>query len=67
MSVKSMSVDPIDLARTMWPEIALQDNQQEIICRLMMDGKITCICKRGGLYNLAEGLEPNGMSPDIEA
>jgi hypothetical protein len=67
MPVKSMSVDFTNLARALWPEIALQNNQQEIICRLMMDGKITCTCKREGFYNLADGLEPSGMSPDIEA
>jgi biotin operon repressor len=34
--------------------------------RLLRDGRLTRTNKREGLYGLADGLEPSGMSPDIE-
>lgn len=34
--------------------------------RLLRAGKLTRTQQREGLYGLSEGLEPNGMSPDIE-
>jgi hypothetical protein len=36
------------------------------IRRLLRAGKLTRTHQREGLYGLADGLEPNGMSPDIE-
>jgi DNA-binding MarR family transcriptional regulator len=34
--------------------------------RLLRAGRLTRTNKREGLYGLADGLEPSGMSPDIE-
>jgi hypothetical protein len=36
------------------------------IRRLLRAGKLTRTNKREGLYAIAEGLEPSGMSPDVE-